>query len=402
MRRMKTISIVSILLLAVACGSVLPAPPAREDTATPAANPFDRFMHSDFPAADGFDYPFGNADGKGPYTDLATGKVHHGWYIATRFNERYSLGIHPGEDWNGAGGGNTDYGQDVYAVAHGRVVFASHCGRLWGNVVILEHLFYENHEVRRIRSLYAHLAEIRVNVGEIVKRRQLIATIGRDPDKLFQAHLHLELRWDDTLAPTFWPTSNGKDEAWVREHYAQPSSFIDSHRRLPVPAQEPTLLLIDQASYKMRFYKLGRLVGEYEVGFGQGRGQKRIQGDRRTPKGCYFVVQKHRGQFSGPYAEYYGGHWIRINYPNRYDAAWGRAQGMISAQQETAISAAWQQRKPTLQGTKLGDGIGLHGWINEWRNEGPRHLSFGCIVLHNYDMKKLYDEIADGTMVVIF
>jgi murein DD-endopeptidase MepM/ murein hydrolase activator NlpD len=104
-------------------------------------NIFDRFLHTEFEPADGFDFPIGNADGKGVYTDKATGKNHDGWYIATQFAEQYDLGIHPGEDWNGRGGGNTDLGQDVFAVANGRVAFAEHCGRLWGNVVIIEHIF---------------------------------------------------------------------------------------------------------------------------------------------------------------------------------------------------------------------------------------------------------------------
>src|SRR2546428_8126364 len=85
--------------------------------------------------------PFWQGDGGGFYQDKSTGKRYEGWYIATHFAETYSLGIHPGEDWNGSGGGNTDLGQNVFAVANGRTVFASNCGKLWGNVVVVEHLF---------------------------------------------------------------------------------------------------------------------------------------------------------------------------------------------------------------------------------------------------------------------
>ena len=188
-------------------------------------------------------------------------KHYNGWFIATHFTEKYELGIHPGEDWNGAGGGNTDLGQDVFAVANGRVVFAEHCGKLWGNVVILEHIFYENNKRKKIRSLYAHLNEIKVEKGKEIKRRQIIATIGQDPDKTFMAHLHLELRWDENLPPTYWASSNGKDVAWVREHYASPSEFINSHRKLFVPQKEKTLVLVDQKSYKMRLYENGKMRG---------------------------------------------------------------------------------------------------------------------------------------------
>ena len=62
---------------------------------------------------------------------------------------------------------------------------------------------------------------------------------------------------------------------------------------------------------------------EVEIGLGQAAGQKRREGDLRTPKGIYFVVDKLKGKFDGPSAEYFGGYWIKINYPGAADAAWG-------------------------------------------------------------------------------
>jgi hypothetical protein len=363
---------------------------------------FDEFMRADFAAADGFDFPFGDGRGGGSYTDPATGKRYAGWYAATRFAESYSLGIHPGEDWNGAGGGNTDFGQPVHAVANGRVVFARDCGRLWGNVVIVEHFFYENHERREVRSLYAHLNEINVGEGQEVRRRQRIATVGQDPEKLYSAHLHLELRLDATLSPTYWPSSEGRDEAWVREHYEEPTAFIRSHRKLPVPQGEPALVLVDQGRYRVRLYEGGRAAGEYEVSFGQAAGPKEVEGDNKTPKGIYFVTQKHRGEFPGEYGAFYGGHWVKINYPNRYDAARGRAARLITPAQEAAITAAWERREPTPEVTPLGGGIGFHGWAREWPDDGPRHLSWGCVVLHLSDVSDFYERVPRGAMVVIF
>jgi murein DD-endopeptidase MepM/ murein hydrolase activator NlpD len=363
---------------------------------------FAAYLNSEVPAADGFDFAVGDANGKGSYQDLATGTTYNGWYIATQFNEEYSLGIHTGEDWNGSGGGNTDLGQDVHAVANGLVTFAENCGRLWGNVIIIEHRYYENHEPRKILSLYAHLNKIKVNKADKVTRRQVIATIGQDPDKTFQAHLHLELRWDPSLAATYWPSSNGKSHDWISEHYTAPSQFISTHRTLPVPEKEKKLVLVDQQNYKARIYEGGVMRAEFDVSFGQGRGQKEIEGDNKTPKGMYFVVQKHKGEFDGPYAAYYGGHWIKINYPNRYDAERGLAQSIISKTQRDQISASWLKREPTLQNTKLGGGIGFHGWNKEWQNDGPRHLSWGCVVMHLRDIGKFYDDVPEGAMVVIF
>ncbi|MBI3653223.1 MAG: peptidoglycan DD-metalloendopeptidase family protein [Acidobacteria bacterium] len=375
--------------------------PTPEPALAENVNVFDRYLKAEFAPADGFDLPFGDAYGKGAYIDQATGKRHTGWYLASHFAEEYDLGIQPGEDWNGVDEDNTELGQEVYAVANGRVVVAENFGRPWGNVLIIEHIFFENHEQRKVRSVYAHLVAIKVKTGESVDRQQRVATVGQDPDNRDPAPLHIEMRWDQTLAPTYWPSAEGKDQNWVRQHYAAPSEFINTHRKLFVPTREATLLLIDPTSYKMRLYQQGKMQGEYDVSFGQSKGQKRLQGDNKTPRGMYFIIYKHRGKFAGDYGRYYGGHWIKINYPNRYDASWGVANGVITPAQQQQISARWQQRAPTLETTGLGGGIGFHGWIREWDNSGPRHLSWGCVVLHIYDISRLYDQLPEGAMVVI-
>lgn len=363
------------------------------------------FLDTPYPPADGFDFPLGEGEAKGAYIDLATQKKHEGWYIATKFIEQYALGLHPGEDWNGKGGGNTDLGQPVTAVANGRVAFAAPCGQPWGNVVILEHIYYENYERRTLRSLYAHLNSFEVKEGQFVKRRQRIATIGQDPQKTFTAHLHLEMRWDAALAPTYWPSSHGKDAAqnaaWIREHYAAPTAFIQSHRQLFVPHNEATFVLVDQATYQMRLYQRGKLAGTYDISLGQAPGQKRVQGDNKTPKGMYFVIHKHRGKFDGAYGAYYGGYWIKVNYPNAYDAARGNTEGLLSETQAATIASRWRARAATNERTSLGGGIGFHGWAQEWPNEGPRHLSWGCVVMHLHDIRQVFDEIPTGAMVVI-
>jgi murein DD-endopeptidase MepM/ murein hydrolase activator NlpD len=390
-----------IALLFSACARPHPPQPTAT-TPTASDDKFSNYLKPDFPPADGFDFPLGDADGKGGYTDKASGQRYSGWGVSVHFGQYYSYGIHPAEDWGGSGPPSSDLGQPVHAVANGKVAFAGFCGRLFGNVVMIDHVFYENAEKKTIRSVYVHLQEIHVRSGELVKKRQVIGTVGQDPEKLFAPHLHLEFRWDRSLGPTFWPSSNGKDLDWVKRHYTDPSAFTHAHRHTPIPDREANLVLVDQEGYKMRHYKTGRLQGEYDVSFGQGKGAKQEEGDNRTPVGMYFVIQKHRGEFDGPYAAYYGGHWIKINYPNEFDAMRGRADGEISAAQQASITTAWRNRAPTLQSTKLGGGIGFHGWIKEWSNDGPRHLSWGCVVMHLSDMSKFYERIPEGTMVVIF
>ena len=129
----------------------------------------------------------------------------------------------------------------------------------------------------------------------------------------------------------------------------------------------------------------GRVTREVEIGLGQASGQKRREGDLRTPKGIYFVVDKQKGSFGGDYGEYFGGYWIKVNYPGPADAAWGVENGVVDDAAAAAIAAAWSERKLTPQNTPLGSGIGFHGWASDWKRQGGRgaHLSFGCVVMHN-------------------
>jgi lipoprotein-anchoring transpeptidase ErfK/SrfK len=65
------------------------------------------------------------------------------------------------------------------------------------------------------------------------------------------------------------------------------------------------------------------------------------------------------------------------------------------------LQACGGQGGPT-QGTALGGGIGFHGWIDDWDLEGPRRLSWGCVVMRNADIRQLFDRVPIGAMVVIF
>lgn len=182
------------------------------------------------PLAVGFDYPVGDPDGNGAYVDPSTGTRHEGWYVATSFGERYDLGLHPGEDWNGRGGGNTDLGQPVFAIGAGRVVEAAEFGGGWGRIVVIEHRFRERGADRTVRSLYAHLSRIDVGAGDLVTRRQRIGAIGRGPANAWLAHLHLEIRTDLELAPDYWPSSHGDDLTAIGRRYLAPRAFIAAHR----------------------------------------------------------------------------------------------------------------------------------------------------------------------------
>ena len=352
--------------------------------------------------ADGFDYPIGDKNGKGSYQH--NGKTHHGWYIATETGEEYSLGIHTGEDWNGKGGGNTDLGQAVYASGKGKVLAAADYGAPWGNIVLVEHLFVENGSIKRVFSQYAHLKEILVEKGMIVNRRQQVGTIGQG-NSTYYAHLHFEIRKDElaNYPVDYWPSSNGKTVEWVLDNYEDPSDFIDAHRDLLLPSTETDLLIAIKSDYKMHHYKNGQLHRTYEIALSQNpEGHKDQQGDNRLPEGQYRIIQKSTGPFGGNVAEYFGTGWMRLNYPNNFDAQLGLDKKYISKAEFNKIVSANNAKKEPSKHTKLGGGIGIHGWKGEWSLDGNRHLTWGCISMLNSDLSVFYTEVPLQTPIIIW
>jgi hypothetical protein len=266
----------------------------------------------------------------------------------------------------------------VRAAAHGKVLFAGVRGHAERQEIVLEHLYYANHHKLRVRSVYLGLEEVRVVEGEQVERGQVLALAN--PPRWTQRCFRIE---GDGVRPV-------------------PTEFIRAHRTLPIPQEEAALVLVHASSQRLRLVLRGQAAGTFEVGFGQESGRKRRRGDLRTPQGMYFVVDRQRGPFGGEYGGFLGGYWIKINYPNAHDAAWGRRQGLISAGQEVSIRGAWERRQATCSRTPLGGGIGFHGWIAEWDDQEDRRLSWGCVVLHPGDVAGFYDQVPLGTMVVIF
>lgn len=350
-----------------------------------------------------FDFPIGDKDGKGSYIDLSNQKKHNGWYIATETGEEYSMGLHTGEDWNGNGGGNTDKGQPVYSISNGKVIHSKKENAPWGNVVIIEHQYIENAALKTIYSLYAHLDEIKVKKGAIVNNRQLIGTIG-DANGSFLAHLHLEIRKHSLkdYSPTYWPSSNGKDVAWINEHYHDPSTFINEHRTIENPKLLPHLLIAEKSKHQMSYYQNGALTKKFEIALSQNPvGHKQKEGDLRLPEGQYKIIQKSRGPFSGSYSDYFGVAWMRLNYPNNFDARAAYQDNRITRAQLNAIEKANKNSLEPLRNTGLGAGIGIHGWAGDWDLNGNRAITWGCISMLNFDLDNLYKTVLVGTPIYI-
>ncbi|MBU6182417.1 MAG: M23 family metallopeptidase [Verrucomicrobia bacterium] len=158
--------------------------------------------------ADGFDLPVGKPNGDGYY-------MSRGW--------KY---YHPGEDWNGIRGGNSDLGAPVYSIGNGLVTFAHDARMGWGNVVIIRHAYVEGGKLKTVDSMYAHLNQIMVRKGQQVTRGQQVGTIGTNRG-MYTAHLHYEVRKNLFIGIN--------RSAFARDlvNYHVPGQFIAQRRRLP-------------------------------------------------------------------------------------------------------------------------------------------------------------------------
>lgn len=173
------------------------------------------------PISDGFDYPVGP---RGANVDVF--KTHKVDTILVDDDYFKNLGYwHPGEDWNGKGGGDTDLGDPIYAISNGKVIDFGHYST-WGNIVLIEHALPDN---SRVWSQYAHLDKIMVgSKGQNVDRGTQIGTMGKGDKNRYLAHLHFEIRKNKLPIGNWSPMV--KDKNAVLANYYSPMDFIKSHR----------------------------------------------------------------------------------------------------------------------------------------------------------------------------
>jgi murein DD-endopeptidase MepM/ murein hydrolase activator NlpD len=152
--------------------------------------------------SDGFDFPVGKPNARG-------------YYNARKFTEM----DHLGEDWNGKGGGDTDLGDPIYAVANGYVVSCTDEMMGWGKIIRIIHQLNDS---TFVESFYAHCQDFVAQPKTFVKRGDKIATIG-NANGSYLAHLHFELR-DEIDKPLGGGYSKNTDG------YLNPTEFINSNR----------------------------------------------------------------------------------------------------------------------------------------------------------------------------
>ena len=200
-----------VFLLAVAAGlyfrlgSELSSRRAERSPAFQLVSPIDL---ASLPTATRFDFPMGSEHGAFAYN-------------AQPFTENRHLG----DDLNGIGGENSDFGDPVYSIADGRVILAEEGGPGWGNVIIVLHAYEENGTRKYVQSYYAHVEEMLVAPQQDVRRGEQIATVGSAGGR-YLAHLHFEMR--EFITPFVGPGYREDTRGWIN-----PSEFISHHRGAP-------------------------------------------------------------------------------------------------------------------------------------------------------------------------
>lgn len=379
-----------LIIMMFVCAAEMPLP--AQQVPTPTSLPLiDQLL--DASLADGFDFPVGGADGTGGYISKHSGKKFRGWLADVAPREPGNPPVPWCEAWNGSGGGDTDLGQPVCAIAAGTVIGLQESLR--GQELIIEHRFLENGQLQIVRSLSAGLTGVQLKQGDLVKRGQKIGEIataaGGMPTRLY---LEIHCRF-----PEVAPVVNTEESA--RADSEIPSRFIRGHRHLTVPARDPGIVIAIKHDYRMHFCSRGKILKTLPMALSQmPLGSKTSSGDNRTPEGEYRVTQKAEGPFEGAYAGYLGGAWIRLNYPNTADAKKAFEQQRITQRQYDDIAQANAGNRMPSTETSLGGGIGIHGWVTDWP-EGPQHLTWGCLSLRSADLKTLYSIVKKGTRVII-
>ena len=134
-------------------------------------------------------------------------------------------------------------------------------------------------------------------------------------------------------------------------------------------------LVVDKSMHRLYVFENDqpefppRLVGDYYCVIGKLPGNKRVQGDMKTPEGVYFLTRHIPG---AKLPDRYGDGALPISYPNALD----RREG------------------------KTGNGIWLHGTDGEVYSRPPLD-SDGCVVLSNDNLAAVSHYIQPGQTPVI-
>ncbi len=169
--------------------------------------------------------------------------------------------------------------------------------------------------------------------------------------------------------------SDLRDEARARlMRYVDqpPTGYLPLQIMLMSPSQKYALLADVERSRLYVFENANgepRLVSDFYMTIGRNGPDKRLEGDKRTPTGVYFISQELP---ASQLTAFYGAGAFPINYPNELDQKQGRT----------------------------GHGIWLHGVPSDTYSRPPRS-SDGCVVVSNPDLKTISRHVVPGITPLI-
>ena len=148
-------------------------------------------------------------------------------------------------------------------------------------------------------------------------------------------------------------------------------------------------IYVSKISKKISLYKNDQLVNTWNCNVGRNSesGDKKIEGDRRTPSGSFYVCT--RNDKSVAYLS------LGLSYPSSDDADRGFASGIITEAQRDAIKNAISSGVMPPWNTPLGGAIMIHG---NYRETGATR---GCVAVANDVMDVLWQYCMLGARVDI-
>ena len=137
------------------------------------------------------------------------------------------------------------------------------------------------------------------------------------------------------------------------------------------------MIWVEKAKHQLHLVKDHTIVRSFPIALGrQPYGDKKREGDLRTPEGVYFILG--RNDQSRFYLSLY------ISYPSWKD-----------------------EKEAMLAGHSPGGQIMIHGEPNDvqervrMKNASNRDWTDGCIAVSNRDMREIWTLVADGTPILI-
>ncbi|MCU0548103.1 MAG: L,D-transpeptidase [Leptolyngbya sp. Prado105] len=139
-------------------------------------------------------------------------------------------------------------------------------------------------------------------------------------------------------------------------------------------------ILIEKSKHRLTLYYNQKPIKSYPVVFGDPQGDKRREGDRKTPEGIFRIQDKY------PHPSWSKFLWL--DYPN--------AQSQCKHQQSKQ-----QGEIPPFSG--IGGEVGIHGVPTGQDSlvENRTHWTLGCPALKNKDVDEIYNVVKVGTIVEI-